>query len=134
MDNESIVDKDKTALLHVSRPTIPKDAAILVETHKAEMAAAHEELRRRLKEFRLAQEKEKEEWVFLNLQKACPLWAVRSAMLKRRGWVLRLFGVTVDHVGFSRYVEMFEIRKRGRLVAIKLFRWDSGDHMEGAQK
>lgn len=105
-----------------------------VEKFKQAELDAHNELRERLKQFRIAQTKEKEEWLFQTLQFVAPLWAVKWALVKNRGWVLRFFGVSVDVVGFNRNTELFEIRKGGKMVAVKLFFWHTGDHLEGVRK
>lgn len=136
MPNDFDPNKDMPAILKAlkdKRPATTHDDAELSE-HIRKEHEAHIELKRRLQEFRIAQTKEKEEWVFRNLQLVAPLWAVKWALFRKRGWILRLFRVTLDPIGFSRHMEMFEIRKGGKLVAIKLFRWDSGDHLEGVRK
>ncbi len=124
----------QTALNHTAPPKFSDLEKAIIEHETRERNEAKVELKARLAEFRIAQSKEKEDWVFAALQEAAPMWAVRWAMEKGRGWILRCYNVTLDHIGLSRHLEVFEVRKKGKLIAFKLFRWDTGEHIEGVPR
>lgn len=111
----------------------PKDQEreMLAKHHK-EMDDARAELRARIQSIKRAQEKQKADWVSTAMHNVMPQWAARQVLDKKRGWLCRLFGVSLDHWHLANGdVEQFMLFKRGKVKALKIFRWDDGQHIEG---
>jgi hypothetical protein len=122
--------RDMEALAAVSKPVVTHADQEMIKQAQAEHEEARRELRARVDMLKKKLQDDKEEWIASALQLVAPLWAVRWALNKNRGWILRIFSVTLDHWVFDSYTELFEVRKGGKLVAVKLFRWN-GTHLEG---
>lgn len=102
------------------------------ENEKVLLEEARAEIKRRVKSFNDWKMREKQDWVDRAMQKAVPMWVMKQVFWKNRGWILRIYGVTLDRVVFDNSpFEFYEIRKRGKLVAAILFKFDDGKHIEG---
>jgi hypothetical protein len=122
--------RDMEALANASRPGLTDADRALLEKERAHQDEARRELRARAEIIRNNVLREKEDWVYAALKLVAPLWAVRWTMEKKRGWILRIFSVTMEHWVFDTYTEIFIVRKGGKTAAVKLFRWN-GTHTEG---
>lgn len=126
-------EKDKEALLKVSRPSTTDIDKLLLEQERRELEAARAELRARAAALKKQYEDEKEEWLVQSLLSILPEWAVNWAIRKGRGWLLRIFRVTWDVCIFDASTEVHQIRRAGKTVAIKLFRF-GGANVEGKSR
>lgn len=123
-------EKDREALLKVARPNIPAIDQLLLDQERRELDAARAELRARAAALKKQYAEEKEEWLIQTIASVVPEWAVKWVLKKGRGWVLRLFRVTWNACIFDENTEVHEIRKAGKVVAVKLFRF-GGANIEG---
>lgn len=107
----------------------------LVDKHLQEVEEARKELHERVLLIKKAQARQKMEWIEGALSLAMPAWAVKQVLLKNRGWVCRLFGTSIDQFHFDKeYAEGILLMKRGECLALKIFRWNDGEHLEGSRK
>lgn len=116
-------------------PSVKQTEAEAVEKFRKEIDSGRAELRARVAAIKRGQEEEKRAWLWEELRRVMPDWAFRQVLQKGRGWVCRLFGVRVNYFFFDKdYAEQIMVMKRGNPVALKLFKWDDGKHLEGRLK
>jgi hypothetical protein len=103
-----------------------------LEKFQKEIYDAKVELRARMDAIRKAQADEKENWIKEILTETLPKWAVEQVINMGRGWICRFFGIRVDKFRFDKeYAEQVIVFKRNKVVALKVFKWDDGQHLEG---